>query len=302
MSSFNKELYKLVQNVYKELENRLGRSYLLGSVKNKLDSVINELSNAREPTIITRELLENYVSIRTKLYSISNALSKQHDYSTEDLLSLVDDIEQSLRSYLILLKRILFKESIVLALPIIASIIIYLFQLFIFTYKYAIVTITYSLLVLVSVAALLISRRSYILSYTLTLLTVIIAIYVTIVYLPLQEVQLLLLVYGLLIATIITYMHSVRITGTYAYRERVRKAIEEINKFTESIIKSSEKLQTSTVRELEEEAKRLFTKLYGNTAEQLLSYKLNVLVMHGYKREDALKKIVTTLREILKYR
>jgi len=297
----NQEIVKLLESLKNAIKQYTKHTPLDTSIIERITRLSKSVEEAREPYIATRDILENYMMLRVKLKDLVKAISQSgREYSMEELLSLVEDIENSVQIYLGGLKRNTFRESIVLTLPIFTAVFIYLVNLVVYALASPILLpVSIAILGLAVIAALL-SKEKLILSYILIIASAVVGIAVSFLPGVWIERQLSILVYALIAATSAMYLQSIRMTRSKAYRARFEKAVNEIEKFANAFAKYKRVENKEKINELEKELLEIFRKLYGDKAETLLAYKVNVLVMHGAKREDALKRLLFTLKKTKK--
>ncbi|MCD6300598.1 MAG: hypothetical protein J7L82_00830, partial [Staphylothermus sp.] len=104
-------------------------------------------------------------------------------------------------------------------------------------------------------------------------------------------------IYILIFITATTYLHTIRTVKSKEYLSKIKELATKIEKLSTI---EEQKVETPGAddqeKELYERALELYRKLYGSNAEKLLNYTINIMIMHGFKRKEALEKNLKNLQ------
>lgn len=300
MYELNKELTSKLNTILNKLENISKEKPLYIDIFNELSRLNNELSRLKTPLVYTRELLEKYFELYLKINEANRILDNRSNYITEELVMQLNDIMDYLDKYINILKKNYIREKIVFNLPIYTALVISILN----TVVYLIYgrTLLASLLaltpILVIISLLLNNKNLFTISYTILSITAIVSIVSIIMYgLKDQYSQYdyyNIILYLLIILTSISYVNASRFIKSKTSSD---KLVDFINNFIKKTSSKWELIQEESIKlkELEEKAIELYRKLYGNDGEKLFKYKINLLLMHGYKIDEALRKTISQI-------
>ncbi|MEM1825910.1 MAG: hypothetical protein QXX35_04050, partial [Desulfurococcaceae archaeon] len=152
--------------------------------------------------------------------------------------------------------------------------------------------------ILVIISLLLNNKNLFTISYIILCITAIVSIVSIIIYgLKDQYSQYdyyNIILYLLIILTSISYVNASRFIKSKTSSD---KLVDFINNFIKKTSSKWELIREESIKlkELEEKAIELYRKLYGNDGEKLFKYKINLLLMHGYKIDEALRKTISQI-------
>ncbi|MEM0380584.1 MAG: hypothetical protein QXP71_04575 [Desulfurococcaceae archaeon] len=300
MYELNKELTSKLNTILNKLENISKEKPLYIDIFNELSRLNNELSRLKTPLVYTRELLEKYFELYLKINEANRILDNRSNYITEELVMQLNDIMDYLDKYISILKKnyIFFNDTatteIYTALVIsILNTVVYLI------YGRTLLASSLALTpILVIISLLLNNKNLFTISYIILCITAIVSIVSIIIYgLKDQYSQYdyyNIILYLLIILTSISYVNASRFIKSKTSSD---KLVDFINNFIKKTSSKWELIREESIKlkELEEKAIELYRKLYGNDGEKLFKYKINLLLMHGYKIDEALRKTISQI-------
>ncbi len=280
------------RELLKLLDNFIYQSPSLRASKNELLKIHKELVLLRPPLVITRPYID--VLVRT-LAKINNTIYiiKSESLGVDEILSLLTDIKRLLDEYKSVTKKERLKTMIGLLTPIYTGVFIFAAD------ALSRLVLSQEFLPVVFLAALASSTfvLSFIrikLAYYSLILGGLIGVWLDLLY-PLNESSQTIyssIIYFLLLAVSLSYYNIIRTSSSEYNRARIKNIIKEATKMREEITMSEE---SPELKSKLEELTKYFTKLYGDKGKELLMYKINVMVMNGKKRDDAINELYNRL-------
>ncbi len=302
MYELNNELVAKLRNIVNKLEDIVKTRNIYTNILQDYHDLLKRLENMKVPNVYTREAFDRYVDLYVRLDSIEKILERKSWVTFEELNSILDDLKNNLHNYINSVKKSYQKELFVFSSPIYIALITYIVSAIIyFTTKNGFTMFTLEIiLALIALASIFISKYSFEASYAVLSITAIMGIIFTIQHgtRTLYDHYNILLCMTILVISVMNIQAS-RMIKSKNYKEKIHNALMNLRKLTEELHKTKSEENILRVKELEEKALRIFREIYGDIGEKLLYYKINLLVMHGYKREDALKKIISMYSENL---
>ncbi len=300
MYELNKELTSKLNTILNKLENISKEKPLYIDIFNELSRLNNELSRLKTPLVYTRELLEKYFELYLKINEANRILDNRSNYITEELVMQLNDIMDYLDKYISILKKNYIREKIVFNLPIYTALVISILNTVVYLiYGRTLLASSLALTpILVIISLLLNNKNLFTISYIILCITAIVSIVSIIMYgLKDQYSQYdyyNIILYLLIILTSISYVNASRFIKSKTSSD---KLVDFINNFIKKTSSKWELIQEESIKlkELEEKAIELYRKLYGNDGEKLFKYKINLLLMHGYKIDEALRKTISQI-------
>lgn len=294
MHELNREIVSKVESLLKRLEAALGEAPSLASIYNKFSDLLRELSRARAPHVYTRELFNRYVDLFVKVEDTARILDRRSEHVVEELVSQLEELLDSFQKYVSSLKKVSRRERILLNLPLYSVLLIYVVNAAAYYVYYGPeLAAVFAALPLIALASIALSRSRLDVSYALLSASAALGIGLTVLYgRDTAQERYNVLLYTLIIITSISYFQTSRVLRARVGREKVASFLESLAKASSDRRQQLEEEALRT-RELEERALSLFKRLYGEDGEKLFNYKLNVLLMHGLKREEALRRILS---------
>jgi len=296
MLELNSEIYTRLKNVLSSIENYLKSKGMYSDFLNEYYDYLEKLRNINSPIVYIRDVFTKYVSIYGRIIDVERVVAGIENVSIDELKSILDDLKNDLDNYIETVKKAYRREKLVYDTPKYIALLVFMIGGIVYLANYN------ALLSLISAGfALILVISIYIVKYNVTLssiINIIVALTGVTSILLLTQYELFehYTVLTLLVVIILSFINiqSYRLANSETYKSRIREAIDNLRKLSEELKKISRgdyKVDPS----LESEALKLFRELYGEDAEKYLSYKVNIMVMHGYKRDDVLKKLITSL-------
>jgi len=296
MSELNNEIYTRLKNVLSSIENYLKSKGMYSDFLSEYYNRLEKLRNMNSPIVYIRDVFTKYISIYGRIIDIERITASIENVSIDELKSILDDLKSDLDNYVETVKKAYRREKLVYDTPKYIALLIFIIGGIVYFASYN------ALLSLISTGfALILVISMYIIKYNVTLssiINIIVALtgVASIFILTRYELFEHYMVLTLLAVVVLSFINiqSYRLANSETYKARIREAIDNLRKLSEELKKISRgdyKVDPS----LESEALKLFRELYGDEAEKYLRYKVNVMVMHGYKRDDVLKKLITNL-------
>jgi len=240
--------------------------------------------------VYNRGIILRYLDLYNKLDELMQVMQKT-DLTAEEIKTVYDETINSIEMYLNELKKQAFREELMLSTPIYTSIVIYLINLF-SLFPETVPVASLSIALALSVVSALVFRRTRLVSYIILTLSGIVALNSSLSIGDEITIHYSALVYVLIIITSIVYMQTIRTASSKMYQDRVREVANELSKLAKKLEKKPEE-DRLRINELYEKALKIFNKLYGEDGGKLLEYKINIMMMNGTSREEALKKIIS---------
>lgn len=298
MYELNRELVNKLSSVVHRLENIARENPIYIDLFNKLSDLSIEINKLKPPLIYTRELFEKYTELFIKIENTSRVLDKFKQYVSEEITTQLVDLMSSLHRYLDVLKKTYRKERLLFILPIASVLLIYSWSVFIYFSTNIDLAKLFIIPLIIAFGSLIVNNKGFLtLSYILLTSSAVVSTGLVIIYgKGTTYEQYSILLYLLILLTSVSYIHTSRLIGSKTNRERIINFMDNLIKLTSS---TRERLEDNVLktRELEEKAIEIYRKLYGSDGDKLFSYKLNILIMHGYRREEALKRTLSQVGE-----
>lgn len=299
MYELNNEIIVKLKSIVNKLEDIIKKRNISTELIRDYHELLKKLENMKIPHIYTREAFDRYIDLYVRLNDLEEILKNKNWSTFEELYNILSELKDNIYSYIDSVKKSYQKELFAFLSPIYIALSMYIISAIIYYTALGVSTIftLELLLALITIGSIVLSKYSFEASYTVLAGTAIMGIFFTLKYsskTPYDHYNILLCM-AILVISIMNIQAS-RIIKSKQYQEKIHNALSSLKKITEEIRKArtSEDEDILKIRELEEKALKIFRKLYGEYGEKLLQYKVNILVMHGYKREDALKKIIST--------
>ncbi len=275
------------------------------AIKSLIDDLSREKENLKavsEPLIISKNYMDSSLKLLRILNNAVFILSREKESITaEDIRSITREIITSIKNYVRTAKREVFKSKLTISVPIyvaaVTFIIAYLYRQYV-TGDSSIIDATIALL---GVIGLVLSRISNMYAY----LTIFLGSLIGLFTVDLSKVSIadiyLVMIYLLIIATSGFYFQIMKNLKSGKIKAKIEELLNEFDKIDKRIreapLKKPSEEETLRIEKIEEKLRGIFREKYGVYGEQLLKYKLNVLVMHGKTREEALKQLLKQLQQ-----
>jgi len=297
MIELNSEIYTRLKNVLSSIENYLKSKGMYSDFLNEYYQYLEKLRSINSPLVYIRDVFTKYVLIYGRIIDIERVVASIENVSIDELKSILDDLKNDLDNYIETVKKAYRREKLVYDTPKYIALLVFMISGIVYFAGYN------ALLSLITTGfALILVTSMYIVKYNVTLSSIIniiialtgIALIILLTQYELFEHYIVLILIAVVVLSIIN-IQSYRLANSQIYKDRLREAIDNLRKLSEELKKIGRgdyKVDPS----LESEALKLFRELYGEDAEKYLRYKVNVMVMHGYRRDDVLKKLITNLR------
>jgi len=287
------ELVARLKAVVAKLEELAKTRSALASVVEDYRRILGDLESAKPPSILTRELLGAYYTLLRELEEVEKAVAAG-TYTTDDLSVLLSEFKSSLANYAKLLKSLYRREEVALSMPVIAAAVSFIFNSAVY-YTLAgnpLLAGFQALLAATVLASLTLREKSYVYVYAVAALAGLASTLATLYWGAgsVYDYYTVLLSLAVVFFAVVN-AHAYRIMKSQSYRNRVQNLLDSLKQLAQSRSSGSGEDEL-LVAKLEEQAREIYRKLYGEQGDKLLSYKLNLLRMHGYSRVDALKKII----------
>jgi len=295
VTDVNSELAAKLKNILSKLDELVKTLNISQSFIAEYRELLKSLESTRLPSALSRDVFSKYFSLYRKLSDVERAMNKS-GLTLEDINSLLTELKIELSSYIKLISSARRREALTFALPVYMALAVFIFSGLVYLLVLKNYTMLAAEIVLASIAAitLLIRRVSIMYSYIILIACGALNVVATL-HLGSKSVH---DEYNLMLSLMIILfsgmnMQIYRTIRSRNYQSRMQSVFENLRQIATSLDKSGE-TEEAEASQLERHATELFKKLYGEEGDKLLSYKLNVLVMHGYKRTDALKKILSS--------
>jgi len=287
------ELVARLKAVVAKLEELAKTRSALASVVEDYRRILGDLESVKPPSIMSRELLGAYYTLLRELEEVEKAVAAG-TYTVDDLSVLLSEFKSSLANYAKLLKSLHWREEVALTTPVLVAAASFIFNSVVY-YTLAgnqMLAGIQALLAVAVLASLALRDKSYVYAYAVAasagLASTLSALNwgVGSVYDYYTVLLSLAVVFFAIVNT-----HAYRILKSQNYRNRVQNLLDSLKQLAQNRSSGSSEDELLAAK-LEEQAREIFRRLYGEQGDKLLSYKLNLLRMHGYSRVDALKKII----------
>ena len=278
------------------------------SRKPAIKSLVEELTRERENLKMINEPLimsKNYIDSSLKLLRMLNnavfILSREKENITsEDIRSITREIITAIKNYVKTTNREVFKSKLTISVPIyvaaVTFIIAYFYRLYV-TGNSSIIDATVALL---GLTGLILSRINNMYAYLSIFIGALIGLFtVKLNNMSIADIY-LVMIYLLIIATSGFYFQIIKNLRSGRVKTRIEELLNEFDKIDKKIreapLKKPSKEEALRIEKIEEMLRRIFREKYGLYGDKLLEYKLNVLIMHGKTREEALKQLLKQLQ------
>ncbi len=267
----------------------------------EIEDLYDELKKKSEPIVPSRIYVETVLKIIKKLNSIEDILSVSGEELTlEDLRSLLRDLEELIYNYIAIIKREDLRLTILFRTPIYLALIIYT-AVFIIRIVEGVNALYDSVLFAIGFLAFLVSFKR--LSYSFALL--LFASIYSVAILPLKPRDsletYLILINMLILMSAISYFQLMRSVRSKTFRDKIKdlvKGFEELDKKIRESAGGKIERPDSRIARLEEEVLNSYIEIYGDYGRELFRYRLNVMLMHGMSKKDALNKMYEEIKKI----
>ena len=285
-------LLKKLELINRKISEKARENPVYTPVSNDLSEIINKIKLSKTVPIISRKQIDFYILLMNKINEIILLLEDENT-SPEDLISAYKDVKSLINSYLDFIKKEALKNKILMSLPVIFAFLVYLTNIFTLRQIQQIGLLNITTLIIGGMAVAFLFIRMD-LSYIFLMLSAIIGLVQLSIRKTLTENDIYTgFIYVLVFITATTYLHTIKTVKSKEYLSKIKELASNIEKI--SIRKEQRVEKVETIEEentLYEKALELYKKTYGSNAEQLLNYTINIMVMHGLKRREALEKIL----------
>ncbi len=282
--------------INKKISEKARENPAYTSILNDLSETINKIKLLKTMPIISRKQIDFYMLLMNKINEMI-LLLEDENISPEDLISSYKDIKSLIDSYLDFIRKEALKNKILMSLPVIFAFLVYLTNTFSLQQIQQINPLNVATLIIGGIAVAFLFIRMD-LSYIFLMLSAIIGLVQLSLHKTITENDIYTgLIYVLVFITATTYLHTIRTVKSKEYLSKVKELASNIEKI--SIMKEQRVEKVETIEEenkLYEKALELYKKTYGSNAEKLLNYTINIMVMHGLKRKEALEKILRNIQ------
>ncbi len=282
--------------INKKISEKARENPAYTSILNDLSETINKIKLSKTMPIISRKQIDFYMLLMNKINEMI-LLLEDENISPEDLISSYKDIKSLIDSYLDFIRKEALRNKILMSLPVIFAFLVYLTNIFSLQQIQQIDPLNVATLIIGGIAVAFLFIRMD-LSYIFLMLSAIIGLVQLSLHKTITENDIYTgLIYVLVFITATTYLHTIRTVKSKEYLSKVKELASNIEKI--SIMKEQRVEKVETIEEenkLYEKALELYKKTYGSNAEKLLNYTINIMVMHGLKRKEALEKILRNIQ------
>ncbi len=282
--------------INKKISEKARENPAYTSILNDLSETINKIKLSKTMPIISRKQIDFYMLLMNKINEMI-LLLEDENISPEDLISSYKDIKSLIDSYLDFIRKEALRNKILMSLPVIFAFLVYLTNIFSLQQIQQIDPLNIATLIIGGIAVAFLFIRMD-LSYIFLMLSAIIGLVQLSLHKTITENDIYTgLIYVLVFITATTYLHTIRTVKSKEYLSKVKELASNIEKI--SIMKEQRVEKVETIEEenkLYEKALELYKKTYGSNAEKLLNYTVNIMVMHGLKRKEALEKILRNIQ------
>ncbi len=282
--------------INKKISEKARENPAYTSVLNDLSETINKIKLSKTVPIISRKQIDFYMLLMNKINEMI-LLLEDENISPEDLISSYKDIKSLIDSYLNFIKKEALRNKILMSLPVIFAFLVYLTNIFSLQQIQQIDPLSIAALIIGGISVVFLFIRMD-LSYIFLMLSAIIGLVQLSLHKTITENDIYTgFIYVLVFITATTYLHTIRTVKSKEYLSKVKELVSNIEKITMRREQRVEKVETSEEgNKLYEKALELYKKTYGSNAEKLLNYTINIMVMHGFKRKEALEKILRNIQ------
>jgi len=285
-------LLKKLELINRKISEKARENPVYTSVLDDLSEIINKIKLSKTMPIISRKQIDFYMLLMNKINEFI-LLLEDKNVSPEDIISSYKDLKSLINSYLDFIKKEALKNKILMSLPVIFAFLVYLTNIFTLQQIQQIGLLNITTLIIGGMAVAFIFIRMD-LSYIFLMLSAIIGLVQLSIRKTLTENDIYTgFIYVLVFITATTYLHTIKTVKSKEYLSKIKELASNIEKI--SIRKEQRTEKEETIEEenkLYEKALELYKKTYGSNAEKLLNYTINIMVMHGLKRREALEKIL----------
>ncbi len=280
------------RELLKLLDNLAFQSPTLRTAKNELLKIHKELVLLRPPLVITRPYIDVLVRTLTKINN-TIYIFRTESLGVDEILSLLADIKRLLIEYKSVVKKERRKTMIGLLIPIYTGVFIFAAD----ALSRSVLGQEILPVVLLAALATLTFIFSFIrlkLAYYSLILGGLVGVWLDLLY-PLNESSQTIyssIIYFLLLVVSLSYYNIIRTSSSEYNRARIKNLIKEATEIHEEVSMS---VEATELKSKLEELTKYFTRLYGYKGQDLLMYKINVMVMNGKKRDDVINELYNRL-------
>ncbi len=286
-------LLEKLELISKKISEKARENPAYTSILSDLSETINKVKLSKTAPIISRKQVDFYVLLMNKINEMI-LLLENGDISPEDLVSSYKDLKGLINSYIDFIKKEALRNKILMSLPVVFAFLVYLTNILSLQ---QIDPLNMATLIIggISVAFLFIRMD---LSYIFLMLSAIIGLVQLSLHKTITENDIYTgFIYVLVFITATTYLHTIRTVKSKEYLSKVKELASNIEKISIRKEQRVEKVETiEEENQLYEKALELYKKTYGSNAEKLLNYTINIMIMHGLKRREALEKILRNIQ------
>ncbi|MCD6196105.1 MAG: hypothetical protein J7J82_04895 [Staphylothermus sp.] len=285
-------LLKKLELINRKISEKARENPVYTSVLDDLSEIINKIKLSKTMPIISRKQIDFYMLLMNKINEFI-LLLEDKNVSPEDIISSYKDLKSLINSYLDFIKKEALKNKILMSLPVIFAFLVYLTNIFTLQQIQQIGLLNITTLIIGGMAVAFIFIRMD-LSYIFLMLSAIIGLVQLSIRKTLTENDIYTgFIYVLVFITATTYLHTIKTVKSKEYLSKIKELASNIEKISIRKERRTEKEETiEEENKLYEKALELYKKTYGSNAEKLLNYIINIMVMHGLKRREALEKIL----------
>jgi len=285
-------LLKKLELINRKISEKARENPVYTSVLDDLSEIINKIKLSKTMPIISRKQIDFYMLLMNKINEFI-LLLEDKNVSPEDIISSYKDLKSLINSYLDFIKKEALKNKILMSLPVIFAFLVYLTNIFTLQQIQQIGLLNITTLIIGGMAVAFIFIRMD-LSYIFLMLSAIIGLVQLSIRKTLTENDIYTgFIYVLVFITATTYLHTIKTVKSKEYLSKIKELASNIEKISIRKERRTEKEETiEEENKLYEKALELYKKTYGSNAEKLLNYTINIMVMHGLKRREALEKIL----------
>lgn len=290
-------LKKRLLEVLKILQDKSREQPMFNQLVQKLKNEYEELSKVSPTPIISKYQVDLFMHIIKYLEELVKLVNNK-EISTEEINVVIRDLDRSIKDYISVLKKDMLRSKIMFHSPIYLAFIIYLINLIITSNTQGQLIIN-TIITLIGGIALVLSMIRLDYAYVAILASAIIGLFSLSYFINKLTSQNLYIamIYILIIISATTYFQLLKTTRSKTYQDRIQTIISNIMDLTKKLSENKSQTITEKTSELMDKLLEKYREIYGVDGEALLKYKLNVLIMHGYSREEAIKKLFNELSE-----
>lgn len=283
--------------VLKILQDKSREQPMFNQLVKKLKNEYEELSKVSPTPIISKYQVDLFMHIIKYLEELVKLVNIE-EISAEEIHAVIRDLDRSIKDYIYVMKKDMLRSKIMFYSPIYLAFIIYLINLIIASNTQSQLIIN-TIITLIGGVALVLSMIRLDYAYIAILASAITGLFSLSYFINKLTSQNLYIamIYILIIISATTYFQLLKTTRSKTYQDKIQTIISNIMDLTKKLSENRSEKITEKTNELMNKLLGKYREIYGVEGETLLKYKLNVLIMHGYSKEEAIKRLYKELEE-----